>query len=257
MRKIKINWQKVLPYISCAGVVLTAICAAKSGAKAKKRLEDVNYIHSPSIPKDIILQASIVWRDYILTTAVMALTIGSIITTKELTKREMASLIMLSTASTRLIRDYKRAVKEVVPEKYDEVVKWVSRAREHDVMIAEPPDETLYGFGDLCLDIPFPGEDETLFYDELFDIWFRSSIAVVRAAQYHLNRKLNVNGLVTLAEFYDLMGLSYPDEFMDLGWGEEYLDGGNTWIDTQLIPSDKADGEKYYILSYTFVPLKM
>ena len=57
----KINWQQVLPWVSCAGVIATAACASHSGLKAAKVLEDHNYIHHPNPVKDIIEEAKIVW----------------------------------------------------------------------------------------------------------------------------------------------------------------------------------------------------
>lgn len=251
---MKIKWQRILPYISCAGVIATGIFASKSGMKAQKILEEQNYIHNPDKVKDIAGEAKLVWKEYILTTAVMALTIGSIIANKRLTKREMASLAMLGTASSKLLTDYKRATKEIVPDSYNDIVRRVTSYREHDVQIANPPPITMDGFCELITDRPFPGDDEVLFYDELFDVWFRTSLAVVRTAQYHLNRNFILRGEVSMAEFYEFIGLDHPDEFNAIGWGQEFIDGGCSWIDFSTVLSDKEDGEKFFILSYTFAP---
>ena len=263
MKRVKINWQQILPIFSCIGVVATAVTASRSGCRAQKILEETNYIHHPNPVKDITSQAKIVWKEYILTTAVMALTIGSIIATKKLTKREMAALAMLGTASSKLLNDYKAAIKEVVPERYDDIVRTVVHYRDHDVQIANPPPITLYGIGDTVIDYPFPGEDEILFYDELFDVWFRSSLASVRTAQYHLNRNFQLRGEVSMQEFYEFLGINPPkidaihshyDSFDDIGWGEDFLEGGINWIDISTILCDKEDGEKFFVLSYTFAP---
>ena len=247
--KRKINWQKILPYISAAGVIATAICASKAGSKAERLLREQNALDTDGVSK-----ARLVWKEYLLTTAVMALTIGSIAATKKLTKREMASLAMLGTASSKLLTDYRRAVQETVPDEYPNVVRRVASYRDHDVQIADPPPITCDGFCELITDRPYPGDDEVLFYDELFDIWFRTSLAVVRTAQYHLNRNFILRGCVSMAEFYEFIGLDYPDEFERIGWGEEFIEGGCSWIDFSTILSDKQDGEKFFILSYTFAP---
>ncbi len=260
MKQSKINWQQVLPWISCTGVVLTAVCASHSGLKAAKVLEDHNYIHHPNPVKDIIEESKIVWKEYILTTAVMALTIGSIIVTRKVTKKELAALAMLSSASTKLLNDYRHAIKKVVPERYNDIVRTVAYYREHDVQIADPPPITLYGIGDTIVDYPFPGEDEVLFYDELFDVWFRSSLASVRTAQYHLNRHFTLRGEVTMQEFYEFLGINPPadrpqyDSFYDIGWGEDFREGGINWIDISTTLCDKEDGEKFFVMSYTFAP---
>lgn len=254
MKRPKISWSHLLPYVSCIGVVVTAIFASKAGAKVQKVLEEQNYIHNPNKVKDIFEESKLVWRNYILTTAAMALTIGSIIANKRLTKREMAALTMLGTASSKLLTDYKRAVREEVPDKYNDIVRRVTSYREHDVQIADPPPITMDGFCELITDNPYPGDDETLFYDELFDIWFRTSLAVVRTAQYHLNRNFILRGEVSMGEFYEFIGLDHPDEFNTIGWGQEFIDGGCSWIDFSTVLSDKIDGEKFFILSYTFAP---
>lgn len=255
MKKLRIKWSSVLPVVSCVGVVATAVLSSNAGAKSRKILEDQNYMHHPNLCKDVIAEAKLVWKEYILTTAVMSLTIASIIATKKVTKQEAAALAMLGSASTRLLNDYKRAIKEEAPEKYNAIVRRVTSYREHDVLIANPPPITLYGIGDTIIDEPYPGEDEMLFYDELFDVWFRSSLASVKTAQYHLNRNFHLRGEVSMAEFYEFLGLpSADDDFEYYGWGEDFREGGINWIDMSTVLSDKADGEKFFILEYTFAP---
>lgn len=263
MKKIKLPWQTILPVVSCAGVVATAVCSSKAGSKARKILEDANYVQHPNKLIDIRNKAILIWKEYVLTTTVMALTIGSIVATKKLSRQEAAALAMLGTASSKLLNDYKQAIKEEVPDKYNAIVRRVTSYREHDVQIADPPPITLYGIGDIVIDEPYPGEDEVLFYDELFDVWFRSSLASVRTAQYHLNRNFILRGEVSMTEFYEFLGINPPninpiyshyDSFDDIGWGEEFSTGGCSWIDFSTILSDKADGEKFFILQYTFAP---
>ena len=273
LKRLPLRWRKLqhlLPYISAAGVIGTAICAAKAGAKSQKKIEKATtkaimktyyYDNEPYrmpeiVTEDIDIQEKIrlCWKDYILTTAVMGLTIASIMANKKITKREMASLAMLGTASSKLLTDYRRAVQEQYPDSYQNVVKRVASYREQDVQIADPPPITQNGFCEIMTDRPFPGDDEVLFYDELFDIWFRTSLAVVRTAQYHLNRNFILRGVVSMSEFYEFIGLDYPEEFERIGWGEEFIEGGCSWIDFSTVLSDKEDGEKFFILSYTFAP---
>lgn len=265
MRKIKIKWRQILPWVSMAGVVATAICASKSGAKAQKRLEENNYVHHPNKCKDIVEEAKLVWKDYILTTAVMAVTIGSIAATKKLTKREMAALAMLGSASSKLLKDYKSAIREVVPEKYEDIVKTADAIHRGEIQIASPPPIVTSGICSSSIDLPYPGDDEVLFYDDFFDVSFRTSLANVRTAQYHLNRNFILRGVVSMAEFYGFLGIdppkSIPDSklnecsFDEIGWGEEFIDGGCTWIDFETVYNQPDDGgEPYYVLDYVFPP---
>ena len=265
MRRIKINWQQVLPWVSMFGVVATAVCASKSGAKAQKRLEENNYVHHPNKCKDVVEEAKIVWKDYVATTAVMAVTIGSIIATKKMTKREMAALAMLGSASSKLLKDYKSAIREVVPEKYEDVVKTAAAIHKGEIQIADPPHIVTSGICSSSIDQPYPGEDEILFYDDFFDVSFRSSLANVRTAQYHLNRNFQLGGEVTMAEFYGFLGIDPPKNipdsglneysFDEIGWGLDFVESGCIWIDFETIYTEPDDGgEPYYILDYTFPP---
>lgn len=254
MKLQKINWQRLLPCLSVIGVVATACCASKSGMRSQKILEECNYIHNPDKVKDIVGEAKLVWKEYILTTVVMGLTIASIVANKRITSQQTASLAMLGAASNKLLTDYRRAIREEVPDKYPAIVGRVASYRVHDVQIADPPSITCEGFCDIITDHPYPGDDEVLFYDELFDIWFRTSLAVVRTAQYHLNRNFILRGCSTLSEFYDFIGLDYPDEFFNIGWGNDFIEGGCSWIDIGLVYTDNVDGEKFFALQYTFAP---
>lgn len=256
MRKLKINWRQVLPYISMVGVVATAVTSSKAGAKAQKRLEEANYVHHPSVAKDILEEGKIVWKDYIIPATVSSLTIASIFATKNITKKEMAALLTLSAASTKLLDNYKDAIREVVPEKYDEIVRTASRRRtSDDVQVANPPAIVQDGIGEIQIDRPHPGDDEELFYDELFDVWFRSSLANVKTAQYLVNKNFSLRGEVSLEEYYEFLGIeNADDDFPYYGWGEEFRAGGCKWIDFNTIRSDKEDGEKFYILQYVFSP---
>ena len=247
------------------GVVATAISASKSGSRAQKILEDANYVHHPNKVKDVIGEAKLVWKEYLITTGITALTIGSIIATKKLTKREMAALAMLGSASTKLLNDYKAAIRDVVPEKYEDVVKKAAEYRKNGIQIADPPPMVASGIFSSSIDQPYPGEDEILFYDDFFDVSFRSSLANVRTAQYHLNRNFILGGEVTMSEFYGFLGIDPPKDipdsglseysFDEIGWGQDFLDGGCIWIDFETVYTVPDDGgEPYYILDYVFPP---
>lgn len=255
----KLRLQQILPAISCLGVVATAVFASKAGVKAEKVLEEHNYIHHPNPCKDIFEQSKIVWKEYILTGLVVSATIGSIIATKKLTKKEMAALGLLATSSTKLLGDYRN----ILREKYgnDEIIdieKRIAAKRVHrfdNVQVCTPPPEIMEGIGEIQIDKPHPGDDEVLFYDDVFNMEFRSSIACVRTAMYLLNRNFNMRQEVSLEEFYEFLGVpNIPDEFASLGWGDDFREGGITWIDFSITRSDLEDGEPYYILSYLYAP---
>lgn len=267
MKKIKIPWKHILPVVSCVGVIATAICASRSGAKAQKVLEENNYVHHPNKCKDVVEEAKLVWKEYILTTAVMAVTIGSIIATRKVTKREAAALTMLAGASSKLLRDYKEAIKEVAPDKYEEIVRTIDKKRK-DVQIANPPEIVTSGICTSSITPPHPGDDEVLFYDDFFDVHFRSSLADVYAAQYFLNRNFALGMDVTMADFYGFLGIDPPLEmpsyydsnydgrtFAEIGWGEGFKDSGYLWIDFDTVYCQPDDGgEPYYLLDYQYPP---
>ena len=49
MKNLRIDWDDILPFVSCLGVIATAVCSSKAGTKASKLLEEENYIHHPNI----------------------------------------------------------------------------------------------------------------------------------------------------------------------------------------------------------------
>lgn len=76
----------------------------------------------------------------------------------------------------------------------------------------------------------FDEEDEKvrMFYDVYSDRYFRSTISRVLEAEYHINRNFVLGGIVSVADFYSFLGLSYEDGGDDYVW---VMEDDMYWID--------------------------
>lgn len=100
--------------------------------------------------------------------------------------------------------------------------------------------------------------DSLLFFDELSNRYFWSSIEEVREAEYHFNRNLALRGYAELNELYDFLGLEPTAFGATVGWsleaGVEFY--GYSWVDFyhECHESDDPDVKTYYTIHMPFGP---
>lgn len=243
---MRINIRKAAPLIAtglaCAGVIGTAILAAKKIPEAKKAVEEARLERGGYLKPTEIVKAAApsAWS----VCAMGAGTIACIIGIQAMNQKQQASLIAMYGIAAKSLQKYDSKIKELFGEDAPAQVKMAIAQETADEVKPHKP------VGDACL-----------FYDMVSGRYFTSTMLAVRDAEYHFNRNFILRGGgACLNEFYDFLGLDHIDEGDIVGWdiceiGEFY---GYEWIDFEhefaKIISDSGEELECYILSYPFPP---
>ena len=233
--------------VSVAGVITTAVLAAKETPKAKTLLEELKKENPEPTKFEIVKTVTPAYAPAIISGV---LTIASIVGTTILSQRAQASLASSYALLDHNYRRYKEAVKEVFGEDADQKVM------DH-IIISEcencPP--FICGLGGVeTLDFGIQ-EEEHLFYDTYSERYFTSTIGHVLQAEYHLNRNYVMGGGASINEFYEFLGLDPVVNGDSIGWD---FDGGLCWIDFnhRTVELENRGGLPCLVIDYVFDPWK-
>lgn len=253
----KISKSTVLTVASCVGVFVTAFTSSKAGIKASKALNEANFEPSGNKLDDFVEKYKIIWKDYLLTDISVLLTIAAIVGNHHLTKRQITAIAAAAGCSGRLVKEYSDKIAERFGmDELNAIRGAIAMDHRDGIQKAQVPCIISDNFVDTTIDCSVPGCDE-LFYDIWNDSWFWGNMANVKTAQYHLNRNFILRGYASLAEYFEFLGIDAPDKDIDytmLGWGDEFITGGCSWIDFTTTKRTDEHGRDYWILSYVYPP---
>lgn len=210
------------------GVVLTAIETGKATIKAEKLVElnkDVPEYGMKEKVKDC-------WQFYIPAAVLGAGTIGCIIGSNMLSRKEIASLSAAYMALGKSYQEYRRQVAERIGSEAEADILEKSKVEE-----SAEEDKQL-----LC-------------YEPFSNRYFHATEAELYDAFYQTNRDFSLNGEVSINNLYSYLGLDYLPEKDDVGWCSDYMinEWEYFWIDFVANKQTTDDGLEVYQV-YAFQP---
>jgi hypothetical protein len=210
------------------GVVLTAIETGKATIKAEKLVElnkDVPEYGMKEKVKDC-------WQFYIPAAVLGAGTIGCIIGSNMLSRKEIASLTAAYMALGKSYQEYRRQVAERIGSEAEACILEKSK-------VEEPAEE----------------DKQLLCYEPFSNRYFHATEAELYDAFYQVNRDFNLNGEVSINNLYSYLGLDYLPEKDDVGWCSDYMinEWEYFWIDFVANKQTTDDGLEVYQV-YAFQP---
>lgn len=241
----------ILTVVGAVGVVATAVTAVQATPKALALIEQAGYEkgseenpcmdmeYTPLTPVEMVQAA---WKPYVPSVLIGAATIVCLFGANGLNKRQQAALAGAYIFLDQSYKKYKDKVNELFGEDTDtwvrsEIVK--DKAKEEDIS-APKSDETL------------------LFYEEHYGKFFERTMLEVQDAEYQLNRKLVIDGEVTLNDFFEFLGLNAKEIGDILGWSVETICDSNhpAWIDFEHELVTMDDGMECRIITMVDQPVK-
>ena len=209
------NASTILSIVAGAGVVATAIMAAKDTPKAMKLIKQAEEEKEDKLTKtETVIAAA---PAYIPTIVTGVATIVCIFGANTLNRRQQAALTSAYALLDQSYKEYKRKVDELYGEEAGRAVR-EEIAKDHYEEY-EDDDEV--------------DEENSLFYDLFSDRYFTAKPETVLQAEYHLNRNLTMRDYAYLNEFYEEVGLEPIDGGYQLGWssGSCFAMYWQNWID--------------------------
>lgn len=258
----------VLFYAGLAGIFVSEVLIAKDTLKAKEKLDmDIEVPEGATVdedgnvvviskPKYAVSVVKKTWKCFIPSAVSTTLTLTALLTSRHLTKKEIALLSTAAASGASLVQRYRKEILDRTDadtlREIDSAVANATMTKARPVYIASPHLVSGEEFD--------PNDDgEYLFFDPFTKMKFKSTKLMVNSARYYLNRNFALGGCVGLEAFYGFLGLALPEEYRFLEWdADSMVEGGLTpWIDIDFVHSttyDPETGEDYYIIEYDFAP---
>lgn len=232
-RFIKKNSSTILTCAGAAGVVGTAVLAVKATPKALKLIEEAEREKGDELSKWEVVQVTA--PVYIPSILIGVGTLTCIFGAHMINQRTQAALASAYALLDQTHKEYKNKVKEMYGEGADQEVKAeLAKDKYKDADIDE--------------------EDELpLFYDEFSKRYFNAKNEDILYAEYEINKLLNTNGVVSLNDYYNLVGLGPVDYGEYLGWSsaQMYEHFWDDWLYFHHTKVEMDDGLECYIIDYT------
>lgn len=195
------NSATILTCVGGAGVVATAVMAAKATPKALHLLKKAEEEKGEELTK--LEKVRYAGPAYIPSIITGAATIACIFGANALNKRQQAALMSAYALLDSKYKDYRNKVDELYGENADDKVQQELAKDNYNNVKTQ--------------------EDKILFYDEFTGKYFESTNEKVIAAQYAINRKIALNGAVCLNEWLYELDVEPVDYGGYLGWSSSLL----------------------------------
>lgn len=99
----------------------------------------------------------------------------------------------------------------------------------------------------MCNEIIYTREPMTVFQDGLGGRWFQSTMSEIRFAVHRLNQRIFDDGVATLNDYYDELGLSRTEIGDSLGWAVSEL----VLMPTPILVPDESSSAISIAFNYT------
>jgi hypothetical protein len=232
----------ILTCIGAAGVVATAVMAARATPKAMELCEMLR-LYKVKNDEDEPSRAEYVKAAgpaYIPAALVGVATISCIFGANAISRRQTAAITSAYMLLDSAYREYRDKAKQALGE---------DAAAQIRELIAKDK----YEIGEY--DFTESGERQ-VFYEEFYGKFFERSKEEVLSAEYHFNRNFKLRGYATLNEFYEFLSLPKTELGEALGWslgaGEEFY--GYSWVDFEHRKVTLDDGLECLTIEMPFAP---
>ncbi len=230
----------ILTSLGVAGVLTTAVMAAKATPKALRLLDDYMYEKDPVYRHEDLTAGEVIrvaWKVYIPTMAVGLVTCTCIIAANHVNLRRNAALAGLYTLTETAFKEYQTKVAQTIGHNKERKVHDAVNA---DRVANNPPSVN---------DIIITGDGEVLCYDALSGRYFKSDIETVRRKINDLSFNMLSGDFVSLNDLYYELGLQGTKLGDQLGWG---IDLGK--IDPKFSSTLTEDGKPCLVIDFEIYP---
>ena len=230
----------ILTVVASVGVIVTTITAVRATPKAVKLLKEAELEKGENLTKVEIIRVA--GPSYIPSALLGISTIVCIFGANALNQKKQASLMSAYVMLNESYKQYRKSAKIVYGEDADDKIH-VEMAK--DAMVAT------YDWGYQVYNMDMDSESERLlFYDFSSKKYFRTTMAAVLNAQYHVNRNLAIRGDCSLNEYLSFLGVEGIDGGDDLGWDISYIveEMDCYWLDFDNYKSTLEDGLECIII---------
>ena len=227
---------QILTGLGIAGVVTTTVLAIKATPKAVKLIEEEAYERKEELtPMEVV---KVTWKCYIPTAISMATSITCLICANSVNTKRNAALAAAYKISETAFIEYKDKVVETIGEKKEKTVR--EKIAEDKIKNNPPTQNTII----------MTDSGTELFLEPVSGRYFKSDMEKIRRIENECNKKMlhDINGYMSLNDFYDELGLEHSSIGYELGWNSYNL------LEIDYIPQLLEDDKLCVVLEYTTGP---
>lgn len=222
----------ILSCVGAAGVVATTVLAIHATPKAVELLDEADELKKEQEEElTVVDKVKIVGPVYIPTIVAGVTTVGCILGSNVLSKKQQVSLIGAYSILDSSYKEYRNKVRELC-------------GKDTDILVQDEISKDRF----LKQEIQ-PIEQRALWYEPYRDEFFEKTEKEVIDAEYHINRDFALRGESNLNEFYEFLGLEPTDTGCEIGWDiytDDEIGYENMWIDFEHHLVHMEDGTEYY-----------
>ena len=227
---------QILTGIGIAGVVTTTVLAIKATPKAVRLVEEESYERKEELtPLEVV---KVTWKCYIPTALSMATSITCLICANSVNTKRNAALAAAYKISETAFIEYKDKVVETIGEKKEKTVR--EKIAEDKIKNNPPTQNTII----------MTDNGTELFLEPVSGRYFKSDMEKIRRIENECNKNMlhDINGYMSLNDFYDELGLEHSSIGYELGWNSYNL------LEIDYIPQLLEDDKLCVVLEYTTGP---
>lgn len=228
---------EILTGIGVAGMIATTVMAVKATPKAILLINEKEV--ELKVEKLTLAETvKTTWKCYIPAAITGVSSIACIIGASSVNARRNAALATAYTLSETALREYKDKVIETFGDKKEQAVR---DAIAKDKVENNPVQNN---------EVHITDRGDTLCYDPLSGRYFKSSIEKLKRAENEINRRMLLDGAVSLNELYYEIGLDEIRVGNYLGWNAE-----KSLVDMCFSSQLATDGTPCIVLDFTVAPV--
>lgn len=228
---------EILTGLGITGMITTTILAVRATPKAIQLIDEKKKEQwgDDLSPLEIV---KIAWRPYLPAVIIGVTSTACLIGSCSVNARRNAALATAYKLSETAFSEYKEKVVETIGDKKEHSVR--------DKVAEERIKKNPVSKNEVIV----TGNGKTLCFDPISGRYFMCSIEVIKKAENTLNKQMihDINGYVSLNDFYDEIGLDHTSVGNDLGWNTDQL------IDIDFSSQLNDNGEPSVVLDYMVAP---
>jgi Family of unknown function (DUF6353) len=225
----KSNSPEILTAFGVSGVLTTSYLVGKASFKASHIL-----VGRPK-EEEFKEKVKLVWKCYIPAGISGVLTIGCIVGASKVNGRRTAAAVTAYSLTERAFSEYREKVVEELGKGKE---KKIRDEIAQDRVAKTPPGSR---------EVIVVGTGHVLCCELYTHRYFRSDMETLRKAQNDINARVNHELYVCLDEFYDLIGLPYTANSINIGWDSDRL------MELEFSTVISEDGEPCIAFDYNYI----
>lgn len=240
-RQLHRSFPTILTVVASVGVLATTITAVRATPKAINLLKEAELEKGENLTKLEIVQVA--GPTYIPSVLLGVSTIACIFGANVLNQKKQASVMSAYAMLNESYKQYRNSAKTVYGEDADDKIH-AEMAKDAMVHSCD------WGYQVYNMDMDSESK-RLLFYDLSSKKYFRTTMAAVLNAQYHVNRNFAIRGECSLNEYLSFLGVEGIDGGDEIGWNITYMEEDGMdyyWLDFDNYKSTLEDGLECIII---------